>query len=84
MRKLELFLKGIFDFTLGRAKRERVWEKEFLPALAWSLSAFGGIPIFPPPPNFVFRFAKSAAIRFVVALDPPTHSRATSKELPIC
>jgi len=53
MRKLELFLKGIFDFTLGRAKRERVWEKEFLPALAWSLSAFGGIPIFPPPPNFV-------------------------------
>ena len=41
-------------FTLGRVKRKGVGGKEFLPALA-----------FPPPPNFVFRFAKCAAKKFV-------------------
>jgi len=37
------------------------------------------IPIFPPPPNFVFRFAKCAAKRKDVALAPPAHTRATSR-----
>jgi hypothetical protein len=45
--------------------------KEFLPALA-----------FPPPPNFVFCFAKCAAN--TVALDPPCPFARNIKELPFC
>src|SRR3989344_3585446 len=35
------------------------------------------IPIFPPPPNFVFRFAKCAAKRKDVVLTPPSRARTT-------
>jgi len=35
------------------------------------------VPIFPPPPNFVFRFAKCAAKIESVSLVPPAHMRAT-------
>ncbi|PIQ07374.1 MAG: hypothetical protein COW72_00675, partial [Candidatus Nealsonbacteria bacterium CG18_big_fil_WC_8_21_14_2_50_37_10] len=45
--------------------------KEFLPALA-----------FPPPPNFVFRFAKCAA-KEDVALAPALPCAGNDKELPI-
>ncbi|PIZ27927.1 hypothetical protein COY43_03335, partial [Candidatus Berkelbacteria bacterium CG_4_10_14_0_8_um_filter_35_9_33_8] len=44
--------------------------KEFLPALA-----------FPPPPNFVFRFAKCAA-KEDVALAPALPCMGNDKELP--
>ncbi|OGI66686.1 hypothetical protein A2823_01195 [Candidatus Nomurabacteria bacterium RIFCSPHIGHO2_01_FULL_41_91] len=60
MTKSEPFLNGIDgalrapNRTLGRAKKKGVGGKEFLPALAFS-----------PPPNFVFRFAKCAAKKFV-------------------
>ncbi|PIP15728.1 MAG: hypothetical protein COX45_01405, partial [Candidatus Portnoybacteria bacterium CG23_combo_of_CG06-09_8_20_14_all_44_36] len=37
------------------------------------------IPFFPPPPNFVFRFAKCAAEIKGVALVPPAHTRATTR-----
>src|SRR3989338_4691335 len=40
----ELFLKRIFNFPLKRAKRERVWEKEFLPALAFRFRFFPASP----------------------------------------
>ncbi|PJA08147.1 hypothetical protein COX69_03035, partial [Candidatus Falkowbacteria bacterium CG_4_10_14_0_2_um_filter_48_10] len=36
---------------------------------------------FPPPPNFVFRFAKCAA-KEDVALDPPNPFAGNDKELP--
>ena len=36
------------------------------------------IPIFPSPPNFVFRFAKYATKRKDVVLAPPTHARTTN------
>jgi len=36
------------------------------------------IPIFPPPPNFVFRFAKCAAKRKDVVLAPPSRARTTN------
>src|SRR3989339_1132657 len=62
MRKLELFLKRIFNFPLGRAKRERVWEKEFLPALAFRFRFFRRRRI-----SF---FALRKAPPFVVALAP--------------
>ena len=59
-------------FKLGRAKRKGVGGKEFLPALA-----------FPPPPNFVFRFAKCAA-KEDVALAPALPCAGNDKELPFC
>ena len=52
--------------TLGREKRKGVGGKEFLPALA-----------FPPPSNFVFCFAKCAAIHGVV-FAPPTRAHTTN------
>jgi len=44
--------------TLGRAKRKGVGGKEFLPALASCPERSRRVP---PPPNFVFRFAKCTA-----------------------
>ncbi|PIP22960.1 MAG: hypothetical protein COX37_01260 [Candidatus Nealsonbacteria bacterium CG23_combo_of_CG06-09_8_20_14_all_39_17] len=35
------------------------------------------IPIFPPPPNFVFRFAKYATKRKDIVLAPPSRARTT-------
>jgi hypothetical protein len=69
--KSELFLTKIrtanFEIqSLRRAKKKGVGGKEFLPALA-----------FPPPPNFVFRFAKCAARKKDVVLAPPTLARTT-------
>jgi hypothetical protein len=42
---------------------------------------FFPIPIFPPPPNFVFRFAKCAA-KEDVALAPALPCAGNDKELP--
>jgi len=39
-------------------------------------------PRFPPPPNFVFRFAKCAAGKRSVALVPPNPCAGNDKELP--
>ncbi len=59
-----------------RTKRERVWGEGIFarPRLP--------TPIFPPPPNFVFRFAKCVAKRKDVALVPPAHTRATIRNSP--
>jgi len=40
------------------------------------------IPIFPPPPNFVFRFAKCASKKRGVVFAPPTRAR-TAKGTPL-
>jgi len=70
-------------FKLGRAKRKGVGGKEFLPALAScpvanAMRSASGVP---PPPNFVFCFAKCAAKEYV-ALAPALPCAGNDKELP--
>jgi len=65
--------------ALGREKISKVAnpEKDFFPQPPSFLPALA----FPPPPNFVFRFAKCASEKRGVVFAPPTRAHTTQTPL---